>query len=126
MIEHLCHCGAWGAFGYRVRLLNGMEGEWYCRDHRPNPAPMLSEEEVRVKPMDSNKIPERFVRKCEICTNDLDMRLMDGSICQYKAGWVTQRARGTHGIMLQQTQDRWVHRYCVDYGQQTTMFGSHQ
>jgi hypothetical protein len=32
---HLCHCGAWGAFGYGVRLRHDELGTWYCREHRP-------------------------------------------------------------------------------------------
>ena len=33
--EHLCHCGAWGYFGYDVALLRGRVGTWYCAEHRP-------------------------------------------------------------------------------------------
>ena len=32
---HFCHCGAWGAFGYDVKLLHDKLGTWYCREHRP-------------------------------------------------------------------------------------------
>ena len=35
-VEHLCHCGAWGAFGYGVRLLKGEAGQWFCMAHRPD------------------------------------------------------------------------------------------
>lgn len=30
-----CHCGAVAHFGFRVSLLRGEEGTWFCRDHRP-------------------------------------------------------------------------------------------
>jgi hypothetical protein len=33
---HFCEvCGAWGAFGYGVRLRAGHLGRWYCAEHRP-------------------------------------------------------------------------------------------
>jgi hypothetical protein len=33
---HFCEeCGAWGAFGYGVRLIAGHQGRWYCAAHRP-------------------------------------------------------------------------------------------
>jgi hypothetical protein len=33
--EHYCHCGKWGSFGYGVKLRAGIEGRWFCREHRP-------------------------------------------------------------------------------------------
>jgi hypothetical protein len=33
--ERNCHCGRIGPFGYGVRLLEGKEGQWFCREHRP-------------------------------------------------------------------------------------------
>jgi hypothetical protein len=33
---HFCiECGAYGAFGYGVRLRAGRPGRWYCAEHRP-------------------------------------------------------------------------------------------
>jgi hypothetical protein len=35
-ILHFCvECGAYGAFGYGVRLRGGRPGRWYCAEHRP-------------------------------------------------------------------------------------------
>lgn len=36
--EHLCHCGAWGAFGVGVKLRAGQLGRWYCHAHKPGGA----------------------------------------------------------------------------------------
>jgi hypothetical protein len=116
LLKHYCPCGKWGAFGYRVRLLNDLPGEWYCLEHRPHPAPKLSAEEIQMK------VPERYIANCEICSNDLDTRLQDGSICQHTSGWVMQRPRGAHGIMQAKQENRWAHRYCVDHGTQTGLF----
>jgi hypothetical protein len=35
ILMHYCWCGAWGAFGYGVKLSRGELGEWFCREHRP-------------------------------------------------------------------------------------------
>jgi hypothetical protein len=35
--EHYCWCGAWGTYGYGVKLRDGIPGEWFCADHRPDP-----------------------------------------------------------------------------------------
>jgi len=36
LLLHFCaECGAWGAFGYGVRLGAGRVGRWYCAEHRP-------------------------------------------------------------------------------------------
>lgn len=32
---HHCPCGKWGSFGVGVKLRDGREGKWYCREHRP-------------------------------------------------------------------------------------------
>jgi hypothetical protein len=32
--EHYCPCGAWGCFGFGVRLLAGKEGIWRCAEHK--------------------------------------------------------------------------------------------
>jgi hypothetical protein len=32
---HYCHCGKWGSFGHGVSLLRGVEGTWFCGEHRP-------------------------------------------------------------------------------------------
>lgn len=53
---HFCHCGAWGAYGYHVKLLAGQLGEWYCAEHRPFPgdvAPMPPPQQPR--PVDDNR-----------------------------------------------------------------------
>jgi hypothetical protein len=33
--EHFCVCGKRGSFGFKVKLLEGKEGQWSCREHRP-------------------------------------------------------------------------------------------
>jgi len=33
-LEHYCHCGRWGPFGYGVNLQQGRLGRWYCTEHR--------------------------------------------------------------------------------------------
>jgi hypothetical protein len=33
--KHYCHCGKWASFGYGVKLRAGVEGKWFCREHRP-------------------------------------------------------------------------------------------
>jgi hypothetical protein len=36
LVLHFCvECGAWGAFGYGVKLRAGELGRWYCAAHRP-------------------------------------------------------------------------------------------
>lgn len=58
-------------------------------------------------------IPSRFVRKCFLCPNDLDIRA-DG-VHQWVAGWVKNReGGGGHGISLPQREDKWAHRQCVE------------
>jgi hypothetical protein len=34
MLIHYCYCGKWGTYGFRVSLLHGKDGVWYCRDHK--------------------------------------------------------------------------------------------
>jgi hypothetical protein len=122
--EHFCHCGKPASFGYRVRLLNDIPGEWYCREHRPNPAPVLTVEELKLE------TPEKFKRKCELCGNDIDLRESD--LHQWMSGWVKIRRNesgGVHNIALPMTEDRWVHGYCIrreykGYAKQFDMFGS--
>ena len=33
--KHYCHCGKWASFGYGVKLHAGVDGKWFCREHRP-------------------------------------------------------------------------------------------
>lgn len=33
--DHFCHCGKAARFGYGVRILQGIDGEWFCGLHRP-------------------------------------------------------------------------------------------
>jgi hypothetical protein len=36
VLLHFCaECGAWGAYGYGVKLRGGQLGRWYCAAHRP-------------------------------------------------------------------------------------------
>lgn len=36
LLLHFCvECGAWGSFGYGVRVRAGHLGQWYCAEHRP-------------------------------------------------------------------------------------------
>lgn len=34
-LHFCCECGAWGSFGYGLRLREGQPGRWYCAGHRP-------------------------------------------------------------------------------------------
>jgi len=34
--EHYCWCGAWGSFGYGVNARQGVDGEWFCFQHKPD------------------------------------------------------------------------------------------
>lgn len=45
--ERICHCGKLAPFGVGVRLLEGKEGQWFCREHRPmragaSPSPSMT------------------------------------------------------------------------------------
>ena len=58
-------------------------------------------------------IPERFLRKCELCGHDLDTS--KEGVHQWTSGWVRQRSGGGgHGISLAKREDRWAHHYCVE------------
>jgi hypothetical protein len=35
--EHYCRCGKWGAFGFGVNVRAGIDGQWFCFEHRPTP-----------------------------------------------------------------------------------------
>lgn len=54
-------CKAFGHFGYGVKLTAGRPGRWYCRDHRPYCAQVLSRTPIREASSASgsaNKNPE--------------------------------------------------------------------
>jgi len=58
-------------------------------------------------------IPSRFVRQCEFCGCELDIRLE--GVHQFASGWVKNRdGGGGHGISLRKSEDRWAHRQCVE------------
>ena len=60
-------------------------------------------------------VPTRFRVRCALCPHELDTRLANGSICQWTAGWVLQRAGGGgHGVSLPERANRWAHRQCVE------------
>jgi hypothetical protein len=62
---------------------------------------------------DKMTIPTRFVRACQFCGYDLDIRA-DG-VHQRTTGWVKNRVGGGgHGVSLPQREDKWAHGYCVD------------
>jgi hypothetical protein len=52
---HYCACGAWGDFGYDVRLLKGQFGKWYCREHRP--VGDLTAPSPTLPPPSASKVP---------------------------------------------------------------------
>lgn len=39
-------CKAWGTHGYGVFLLKGIDGTWYCRDHKPADAADVEPEKL--------------------------------------------------------------------------------
>jgi hypothetical protein len=58
-------------------------------------------------------VPTRFIRACQFCGSDLDIRA-DG-VHQRTSGWVKNRTGGGgHGVSLPQREDKWAHGYCVD------------
>lgn len=34
-VHYRAVCGAWGAFGYGVDVMDGRAGKWFCCAHRP-------------------------------------------------------------------------------------------
>lgn len=75
-------------------------------------------------------IPARYRTKCENqnCQRIIDIRVDDGSVCQFTSGWVMQRSGGGgHGVMMPKRENRWMHRECVERlvqgGDQQRLFG---
>jgi hypothetical protein len=119
LLQHACHCGRWGGFGFGVRLRDGRAGTWFCAEHKA--------EGIVMEDRQLASIPARFRSVCAFCGHDLDTR--EPGVHQWTAGWVMNRSSGGgHGISLPQRENRWAHRQCVERAargqtQQRSLFG---
>lgn len=102
---HLCHCGAWGAFGYTRTTVD--QAKWFCGAHRPKWTP-----NAPTIPGD-RPIPGRRRALCAFCNGELDS--MGVGVYRWTAGWVQQRAGGGgNAVSLPRREPHWAHRICVE------------